>query len=164
MKIAVCDDEKVIRNLIGNKVKKEYPFYWRFQTTKHIQYAIEKLHYSNENKVNDLMYKVFSDSVEVMKTRYPDAKLVMLLYNQAFCGKNNSNNIFRTEEVLSEKEQEMFKSLGFKIYNIEEISGQSFCGEQYHSQIMNSEFIDPYHPSTQMWEEFVPKLIEKLQM
>ena len=25
MKIAVCDDEKVIRNLIGNKVKKEYP-------------------------------------------------------------------------------------------------------------------------------------------
>ena len=146
------------------QVTRKYPFYWHFQTVKHIQYGLQRLNYNNNEKVEALMSKIFEDSVSIMKTRYPDAKLILLLYNQDICYDNPNKAPFKTEKILTQEEQNMFKKLGFEIYNMEELVDKSLCGVDYHSYIINSDMIDPYHPSSKMWEEFVPKLVEKLNM
>ena len=145
-------------------VERKYPFYWRFQIVRQIQYMIEKMNYSNEKVVDKLLFKIFEESVSVMKKRYPNAKLIMLLYDQKICRDNIEQPIFKTENILTKLEQEKLTELGFEIYNMEEIFGKSFCAVDYHSYHPNTEEIDPYHPSTKMWEEFVPKLVEKLNM
>lgn len=149
-------------NLIDYGVK--YPFYWRFMTTKHIQYAIERFNYLNEEKSDKILFKVFEDSVSIIKSRYPNAKLIMLLYDVKMCSNDENVDIFKTEDVLTKKEQEKFKEMGFEIYNMEELVGKSLCGEEYHARCPMYGDVDHHHPSSKMWEEFVPKLVEKLSM
>ena len=133
-------------------------------TTKHIQYAIERYNCLSETKVDDLMFKIFAESVSIIKSRYPNSKLVLLLYDVNFCKDSDKVDIFDTEKILSQYEQEKFKELGFEIYNMEELAGKSFCSKDYHAHCPIYGDVDYNHPSSKMWEEFVPKLVEKLKM
>ena len=149
-------------NLIEYSYK--YPFYWKLMTTKHIQYALERFYYQNEEKADKLLFKIFEESVSIIKKRYPNSKLVLLLYDVKMCKNNENAEIFKTEDVLSILEQEKFKEMGFEIINMEELVAKSFCGEDYHVKCPIYGDVDPHHPSSKMWEEFVPKLVEKLKM
>ena len=142
----------------------KYPFYWRFMLTKHFQYALERAGYINEENVDKLLFKIFEESVKIIKKRYPNSKLALLLYDVKLCNDDTNVPIFKTEDILTKKEQEKFKELGFEIINMEELVGKSFCGEEYHAHCPIYGDVDPHHPSTKMWEEFVPKLVEKLNM
>ena len=143
--------------------RRHYPFYWNFQTIKHIQYAIEKINYSNQKTIDKLLFKIFEESIYIIKNRYPNAKLVMLLYDQKMCQDDTKVDIFKTEKILTKIEQKKFKDLGFEIINMEELAGKTFCAEKYHSLCSNN-VLDKNHPSSKMWEEFLPKLVEKLNM
>ena len=145
-------------------IPRKYPFYWRFFTTKHLQHAIEKMKLKNERKIDELMFYLFEHSASVMKSRYPNAKLVMLLYNEGFCGNDKYIAPVKTENILTKDEQEKFWRMGFEIINMEELIGKSLCGEEYHARCPIYGDIDTCHPSSKMWEEFVPKLVEKLGM
>ena len=133
-------------------------------TTKYIQYAIERYNYINDEKADTLLFKIFEESVSIMKKRYPNAKLILLLYDVKLCNIDSHYDIFKTEKVLNKKEQDKLKELGFEIINMEELVGKSLCGEEYHARCPIYGDIDPYHPSSKMWEEVVPKLVEKLGM
>ena len=142
----------------------KYPFYWRFMLIKHFQYALERVDYINEEKVDKLLFKIFEESVKIIKKRYPNSKLALLLYDVKLCSDDINVPIFKTEDILTKKEQEKFKELGFEIINMEELVGKSFCGDEYHAHCPIYGDVDPHHPSTKMWEEFVPKLVEKLKI
>lgn len=149
-------------NLI--EVPRKYPFYWRFLCVKNFQSLKERILLKNEKYVNNLLFKIFEKSVSIFKSRYPNAKLILLLYDVKICFDNENHEISNSEDILSKEEIEKFQNMGFVVYNIEEIAEKSFCGVDYHAHCPIYGDVDYNHPSTKMWEEFVPKLVEKLDM
>ena len=135
--------------------KRHYPFYYRFLTVKYIQYSIERLQNKNKKATSHLMMDLFTSSVNIIKDRYPNAKLIFLLYYDQ-CNENFSNRIHSIKYFLTEEEYKKLIELGFEIINIEEIAKKSYCKAEYK--------IDILHPSTKMWEEFVPILVNKYNM
>lgn len=141
-----------------------YPFYWRLFTTKYIQHAIEKIKSKKTEQIDELLFCIFERSTSIVKNRWPNAKLVMLVYNDEMCQNEKNKELYRTEDTLTKVEQEKFKEMGFEIYNMEELVSRSLCGEEYHARCPMYGDVDHHHPSSKMWEEFVPKLVEKLKM
>ena len=80
------------------------------------------------------------------------------------CPNSFNNELYDTENTLTKEEQLKFKNMGFEILNIEHLAQKSFCGVEYHAKCPIYGDLDLKHPSTKMWEEFVPKLVEKLNM
>ena len=145
-------------------VPRKYPNYWRFLSVKHIQCLYERLILRNEKYINSFLYKILEESATIIKKRYPNTKLIMLLYDVKICLNKENTEISKINNIISDEEYKKFKELGFEVYSIEELAGKSFCGIEYHAKCPIYGDIDYNHPSTKMWEEFVPKLVEKLNM
>ena len=146
------------------EVPRKYPFYWRLLSVKNFQVLLERLALKNEEYVDKLLFKIFEESVSVIKTRYPNSKLILLLYDVRICLNNKDVELSKKLDILTEKELNKFKELGFEVWNIEEISGKTFCGEEYHARCPIYGDVDYNHPSSKMWEEFTPKLVETLKL
>ena len=145
-------------------VKRKYPLYYRFYIVKMIQHTIENIKLRNEKLIDKYLLRIFEESVFIIKNRWPKAKLVMLVYNDELCENSKDAELYKTENALTMYEQEKIKEMGFEIINIEELAGKSFCGAEYHARCPIYGDLDKNHPSSKMWEEFVPKLVEKLNM
>lgn len=141
-------------NLVANK--RFYPIFFRLLTVKYIQYEIENIRNNNEKATSNLMIDLFTRSVNIIKNRYPHAKLIMLLYWDNDCNEENQKIIHSIDTYLSEEEYQKLKNLGFEIINIEETANKYYCTSDYK--------VDNHHPSTKMWEEFVPILAKKYKM
>ena len=134
------------------EVKTDYPFYWRSYLVKSMQVLSQLQAYTNYEKQSKLMLRILQESAKIMKTRYPDAKLIMLLYNENKCEKR----IIPTNQYINEEEEKEIKKMGFDIVNIEEEMGYPTCTFEYK--------VDDFHPSAKFWSEFTPKLIKKYNM
>lgn len=126
------------------EVKNNFNFLWRSLLVKTIQYKIPDYKILNEKETNKLMLKILQESSNIMKERYPEAKLIMLLYCDYNCKEKNltltPNSYFMQEDALKEIE-----NMGF-----------TACTPEYK--------VDDYHPSAKFWKEFTPKLVQKFKM
>ena len=147
-----------------SEVPRKYPMYWRLLSVKHLQSLYERLVLKNEKYINSFLFKIFEESTNIIKKRYPNTKLILLLYDVKICLNKDSAEISKVSDIISDDEYQKFTKLGFDVYSIEELAGKSFCGVEYHAKCSIYGDIDYNHPSTKMWEEFVPKLVEKLNM
>lgn len=129
--------------------------FWRSYLVKTIQYKIQENKIANEQKTDELMLKILSESTKIMKNRYPNAKLIMLLYSDADC-KKGERDIYPNNQFLTDYEEKAIKDIGFKIVNIEEEMGFPPCTSEYK--------VDNHHPSAKFWNEFTPKLVRKFNM
>ncbi len=144
-------------NLQANK--RVYPFFYRLLTVKYIQYGIEKIKNSNKKATSKLMFDLFSRSVNIIKDRYPHAKLIMLLYWDNDCNEDDLKHIHNLNTWFTEEEYKKLtnpRGGGFEIINMEETANKPYCTSDYK--------IDNHHPSNKMWEEFVPILVKKYKM
>lgn len=155
---------QIDKNRELSPIPRKCPLYFRLFLIKNIQHSIENIKLKNEKLVDELLFKIFEESASIIKSRWPNSKLVMLVYNDDLCSYEKNKELYRTEDTLSKIEQEKFKEMGFEIYNMEELVGKSLCAEEYHARSSIYGELDRKHPSTKMWEEFVPKLVEKLGM
>ena len=135
-------------------IERRYPFYYKFYITKFIQDKINKLKTDNYELTSNLMIDLFKESTKIIKERYPNAKLILLLYKNKNCSEHSP--IEPTKNFLNKEEYKKLSELGFNIINIEQESNKLFCTKEYK--------IDDYHPSAKMWEEFTPILIKKYNM
>ena len=136
--------------------KNHYPFFWRSVLVKSVQYQIEKIKNSNKEKTDALMLKILDESAKIMKNRYPNAKLIFLLYYDHPNCEKGERDIFPNDEFLSEDEENEIKKMGYEIVNIEQEMGFPTCTADYK--------VDKFHPSSKFGNEFVPKLVEKYKM
>ena len=154
------DTELYLRYVLdknGNlkQVPKKYHFWYRFLTVKYIQYQIQKYKIDTYEKSSYLMLKMFEESTNIIKKKYPNAKLILLLYDNHDC-QPGERKIYGNDNYFNEKEYKSLENMGFKIYNIEELIGKILCTSEYK--------IDNNHPNKRMWEEFLPIFIKELNM
>ncbi len=137
------------------EIKPKYQFFWRLYLFKTIQYKIQEYRDKNIENSNSLMFGILKESVKIIKNRYPKTKLIMLLYSDSDC-KKDERDILQNSDFLSEYEENEIKKLGFEIVNIEQEMGFPPCTTEYK--------VDDHHPSKKFWIEFTPKLIKKFNM
>ena len=124
------DSQLYLRYQIGKNnelypVQRKYPLYFRSFLVKNIQHSIENTKLKNEELVDELLFKIFKESVSIIKSRWSNAKLVMLVYNDELCSYEKNKELYKTEDTLTKKEQDKLKELGFEIINLEELVGKS---------------------------------------
>lgn len=143
-------------NLVANK--KHYPFYYRLQIVKNIQHFIERKKINDEKNASKFMLDIFEKSSKMIKERYPNAKLIMLIYNDRDCSDDNKPQICDSDYcTFNEKEYNELTKMGFEIIDIERGSNEVYCTSEYRLD-------DNHHPSSKMWQDFLPKLAKKYNM
>ncbi len=145
----------------GNLVsadKKHCPFWYRFLIVKYYQYHLQDKLTKNREYTSKLMFDILGKSVEIIKQRYPKAKLIMLMYTDDECSVENKRDIVPDSDYFSDEEYEKLKELGFETVNIEAETGggKALCTPEYK--------VDNHHPSAKMWAEFLPVLVKKFKM
>ena len=116
------DTELYLRYVLdknGNlkQVPKKYHLWYRFFTVKYIQYQIQKSKIDNYEKSSNLMLKMFEESTNIIKKRYPNAKLILLLYDNHDC-QSEERGIYGTDIYFNEKEYTALSNMGFKISKV----------------------------------------------
>lgn len=141
--------------LIANE--KNYPFYYRLQIVKNIQHLIERNKINNEEYASNFMLDIFKRSSKIMKERYPNAKLIMLIYHDYDCEYGDNIEISNTNAYFSDKEYKKLTEMGFDLINMEEFANKVYCTPEYRLD-------DKHHPSENMWKDFIPLLVKKYKM
>lgn len=136
-------------------VKRIYPFFYRFLTVKFIQHRLEDFLYKNNNRTSELFLTILKESADIIKERYPNAKLIFLYYSESHCSDNEQLPINESCGI-SEEEKEKITNMGFKIYSIDKIMGKVACSQYYRLPNHGA------HPSAKLWEEFIPLFIKTL--
>ncbi len=110
----------------------------------------------NKEFQNDLplFRKTMEKSVEQMKKMYPNSKFVLVEFPQSdICNPNYEKGMYE----LNEEQIKIIEKLGIIYINATELAGHNFCESKYR-------VADKDHPSELAWDEFVPKLTEKLKL
>ena len=144
---------------------KHYPWYWRTLMVKYVQYYIENnIQRKDFAYTNRLYLGIMRESMNIIRSKYPDAKVILLLY-QGYRAVDDKSvpPIVKTEEYFNSKPftpktlQEL-KNMGYIIINMEEFVGHTLATQAYKIQG------DPTHPNEKMWDEFVPLLKNKFNL
>ena len=112
---------------------------------KHI---ISDLIYPNtsQQKRFELLKLYLKEMKRELNDKYPNIKFVFLIYNKNYKLDNISNLKF-TDKMLEE-----IKRLDIDVVDLEDFFGNKLYEDKYR-------YVG-HHPSTQAWQEIVPKLIE----
>ncbi len=101
-----------------------------------------------------LFTKYMEESVKQTKKLYPNSKFVLLEFPQSdICNANYEKGLYE----LTQSQIETIEKLGIIYVKASDLVGHNFCEDKYRME-------DKDHPSEIAWEEFVPKLVKKLNL
>lgn len=130
------------------EIKPVLPLLWKFYPVKlwlgHLEYNI-RLAFDLHDENFDLLKKMFIESRDILNSKYPDTKFVILLYN----GNDGFDRWFIETDRWKELEQE-----GFIVIRADEITGKNLQSEKFLDE-------DGYHPNPLAWK-FVSEELAKL--
>ena len=130
------------------EIKPVLPLTWKFNPVKlwlgHLEYEIRCAE-EKHDKNFDLLKKMFIESRDILKAKYPNTKFVILLYN--------GNDGFDGWYIETERWEEL-KDENFIVIRADELIGENLKDEK---------FLDPdgYHPNPYAWK-LVSKELAKL--
>lgn len=144
----------VLKN--GKLVERTYPFWFMYGSLlirTIIDYA-NSITYSDEIQNGlPLFLKIMEESVNQMKHLYPNSKFVFIEFPEGACCAVDYDGSRR----LDENTLNNLKDLGIIYIYAPDLVGHDFCESKYRVS-------DKDHPSELAWDEFVPKLVEKLNL
>lgn len=124
-------------------------FYTTFMAKKYFEWYLNKETEKEIANGKPLFMKTMEESVALMKSKYPDAKFVLLEFPQ---------NKQKIERFLNDKDKENLQNLGIIYLDARELVGHNYEDENIYR------VEDKDHPSAFVWEELTPKIIERLNL
>ena len=139
-----------------------YPWYWRLLIIKYVQYSLERFQ-KNKTYTNKLYLTIMQENMNIIKKDYPNAKVIILLYQGSIAIDNKPKEIKTTKEFFDSKPFdartfEELNKMGYLIINMEELVGHTLEQEKYKIKG------DPTHPNEKVWDEVIPLLKNELSL
>ncbi len=141
----------------GILIEKERPFwfmYWSFLVKTYLEYQTQILSLYEYKNGFPLFYATMAASVEEMHKKYPNSKFVFIEFPEPSFWSNNSPESIR---VLTNAEIKKLQELGIIYIKASDLLGHNCSESKYR-------VTDKDHPSELVWDEFVPKLVKKLEL
>ncbi len=141
-----------------------YPWYWRLFITKYTQYFIQNnIEKPNKDYSNRLYVRMMQESMNLIKSKYPNTKVLLFLYKGDFATDNPNTKImqnkdFFNDEPFSQNSLNELEKMGYIIVNLETIVNHSLETREYKIDG------DPTHPNEKVWDEVIPILQKKFNM
>ena len=112
--------------------------------------------YNKEKNTNlQLLMKLLEESVYQMKSKYPNAKFILLEFPQ---GHMDREDYVKNESELTEEQIKMIEALDVKYINAEKLAGHEYRDtNKWRLQ-------DKDHPKEIVWEELAPLIVKELNL
>ena len=143
-----------LRYKINNgKIERIHPCFfsfWFLFTVKEMQRNKEWT-YVNEQPQDALFMNFVNFMKEVKKVsseKYPDAKFIILLYDDGLTPYN--------KDYINDSDWNLLRKEGFYIYDTKDLTGKVLSDRRYKCD-------DLLHPNAQAWEEVVPPFVKEIK-
>jgi len=120
--------------------------------------------FNNSYNAEEFMSKIFTAMINETRKKYPNSKFVILIYNDTDKDFNDGHIPINKEEYIlltTDDYWKKFKDKGVIVIKTKDLIGREM--DRIEDRIPNDDAATP-HPTSEVWDLIVPKLVEKLSI